>query len=134
MAENAKNYDRFFKRRGGTVSVSTAGTAPNVNISYPGVSSLGPSVATDVSDRPMSSFTLQVVGVPSPATLWEIVLEGSIDGVTFSEIMKHTTNVGDGKNLYSGTTLFPVNYFRVNTTILTLGPATSLTVNLLGTE
>jgi hypothetical protein len=134
MADNAKNYDRFMKRRGGTVNVSSAGTAPNINVSHAGIVGIGTSAVTDVSDRPMSSFTMQVKGVPSAATLWEVALEGSIDGTSFSQIMKHTTLMGDGENLYSGTTLFPVNYFRINTVILTLGAATSIIVNLLGTE
>jgi len=134
MAENSKNYDRFWKNRSGVVSIAQAGTAPNISVNLPEITGTGPSDITDVSSEPMSSFTMQVIGVGGTPTLWAVTLEGSLDGVNFSEIMVHTTLLGDGENLYSGTTLFPVNYFRINVTQLTLGPATSITVNILGTQ
>ena len=134
MAESNKNYDRFWKNRSGIVSIANAGSAPNISVPYAGIVATGPSAVTDVSANPMSSFTLQVTGVGGVATLWSVTIEGSLDGTTFSEIITHTSQLGDGENLYSGTTLFPVNYFRINVTALTLGPATSISANVLGTQ
>ena len=134
MAENSKNFDRFWKNRSGVISIAQAGTAPNISVPYTGIVATGPSAITDVSGYPLSSFTLQVIGVAAAATLWSVTIEGSLDGSSFSEIITHQTLLGDGENLYSGTTLFPVNYFRINVTALTLGAAASITVNVLGTQ
>jgi len=42
----------------------------------------GPTV--DVSESPMRNWTIVVVGTGGAATLWEVLLEGSLDGVGFS--------------------------------------------------
>jgi len=134
MAENAKNYDRFLKNRSGLISIVNAGSAPNVSKEFSLIIGTGVTSIADISDRPLSSFTIQVIGVGTPATSWSVTLEGSLDGVTFSEIITHTSLLGDGENLYSGTTLFPVRYFRLNVTALVLGTATSIKVYVLGTQ
>lgn len=128
MAENTKNIDRFFK----TYKVKTIDSSTSTV--FPPVTATGPSTVVDVSEAPMVTWTLQVTGVGGVATLWEILLEGSTDGVTFSTILKHTSLTGNGINLFSGTTLFLAKYYRINTTVLTLGPATSLTVGVLGKQ
>jgi hypothetical protein len=66
--------------------------------------------------------------------VYNIVLEGSLDGVIFSEIMSHTDALGLDEHLYSGTTLFPALYYRTKCTALSLGTYTSLTVNVLGQQ
>jgi hypothetical protein len=128
VAQDTKNVDRFFKAfRFKTVDSSSF-------TDFPPITGLGPSDTVDVSDAPMVTWTLQVVGDPAAATLWEVVLEGSVDGVNFSDILKHTTLVGDGVNLFSGTTLFLAKFYRVNTTVLTLGAATSITASVVGKQ
>jgi hypothetical protein len=128
MAENNKNYDRFNK----IYKVRTY--ASNSSTSFTGVVGTGPSAVVDISDSPMVTWTLQVAGVAVPATSWSIALEGSVDGVNFSEILKHTTLTGDKENLFSGTTLFLAKYYRINVLALTLGAATSVSVNVIGKQ
>ena len=88
----------------------------------------------DVTVAPMRNWTLVVIGTGAPATLWEVVLEGSLDGTVFSEILKHTSKIGDGQNLFSGTTLFPAMWYRLRCTVLTLGPATDIIATVLGQQ
>src|SRR3990172_7736814 len=128
MAENAKNFDRFFK----IYKVRTF--ASNSSTDFELVTTTGPSAVIDISDSPMVTWTIQVKGVAVPATAWSVALEGSVDGVNFSEILKHTTLIGDSINLFSGTTLFLAKYYRINVISLTLGAATSLTVNVIGKQ
>ena len=128
MAENDKNWDRFNK----VYKVRTL--ASNTSTTFDSVVGTGPSASVDISDSPMVTWTLQVVGVPVSASAWTVVLEGSVDGVNFSEILKHTTLTGDKQNLFSGTTLFLAKYYRINVTALTLGPATSISVSVIGKQ
>lgn len=99
-------------------------------------SAVGTGPVTDllITDSPMKNWTMVVVGTGGAATLWEVLLEGSLDGTVFSEILKHTTNVGDGQNLFSGTTLFPALHFRTRCTVLTLGAASDIVVTVLGQQ
>jgi hypothetical protein len=128
MAENDKNYDRFFKVAKIRTLASTSSTT------FPPVTGTGPSAVVDISESPMVTWTIQVAGVAVSATAWSVALEGSVDGVNFSEILKHTTLIGDKVNLFSGTTLFLAMYYRINVLSLTLGPATSLTVSVIGKQ
>ena len=74
------------------------------------------------------------IGIITPP-LYEIVLEGSVEGITFSEILKHTALIGLGENLYSGTTVFPASYYRLRTQqLITLGSYDSLSAQVLGTQ
>jgi hypothetical protein len=83
-------------------------------------------------DAPLRSWTIVVVGTTAPATLWDVTLEGSLDGVKFSDMLNHTSLTGDGQHLFSGTTLFPALYIRTTVNTLTLGPATDIVVTVLG--
>lgn len=128
MAENAKNVDRFFKPfKVRTIASSTDQTFDAIT----GTGVFGP---VDVSESPMSTWSLQVSGVGGVPTAWTVVLEGSLDGVSFTEILKHTTAIGNGETIFSGTTLFLANYYRVNVTALTLGPATSIEAKVIGRQ
>jgi hypothetical protein len=128
MAENDKNYDRFYKPTKIRTIASTSSTT------FPALTGTGPSAVVDVSDSPMVTWTLQVVGTAVAATAWVVALEGSVDGINFNEILKHTTLTGDKQNLFSGTTLFLAKYYRINVISLTLGPATSITVSVIGKQ
>ena len=128
MAENDKNYDRFFK----IYKVRTY--ASNSQTIFDGLTGTGPSSVVDITDSPMVTWTLQVTGVPSPATAWVVDLEGSVDGVTFTQILRHTTLEGDGESVFSGTTLFLASFYRVRVVSLTLGGATSISAKVIGKQ
>jgi len=128
MAENGKNRDRFFQPTRVRTFASTSSTT------FPTITGTGPSTVVDISDSPMVTWTLQVVGNAVSATSWTVALEGSLDGINFNEILKHTTLTGDMQNLFSGTTLFLAMYYRINVIALVLGPATSITVSVLGKQ
>jgi len=128
VAENSKNYDRFYQPR----KIRTV--ASDTTQSFSAITIPGSSAVIDVSDAPMTTWTLQVIGEGGSPTLWEVLLEGSTDGINFSEILKHDTLTGDGVNVFSGTTLFLASYYRVNVTALTLGPATGITANVIGRQ
>jgi hypothetical protein len=128
MANNSKNWDRFYK------PFKTFFKLSSTVQTFDSIIVIGPSTIVDVSGSPMSTWTIQVTGVPVAATLWSVSLEGSTDGIEFSEILKHTSLTGDGINLYSGTTLFLALYYRINVTQLTLGPATSIRVSIIGKQ
>ena len=80
----------------------------------------------------LRAFSLQVVGVPSPATSWSVDLEGSLDAINYSQIVSHITIDGDKKIVSSGPGLKYVKHFRINVIDLTLGSATSLKILVLG--
>ena len=128
MAENDKNFDRFFK----TYKVRTI--ASTTNQTFSGIVGVGALPTVDITASPMVTWTLQVTGVGGVPTLWSVILEGSVDGVTFTETLKHTTIIGNGKSVFSGTTLFLSNYYRVRVLLLTLGPATSISVTVVGKQ
>lgn len=88
----------------------------------------------DVSSFPHKYFTIQVVGTDAAATAWTVRIEGSLDGVNFSEIAQHTQADGNGAVLWAGANIAASAYFRTNVTVLTLGAATNITVYALGIQ
>lgn len=128
MAENSKNVDRFFKiPKVRTIASSSSNT-------FGGLVGLGASAVIDVSVSPLVTWTLQVSGDPVAATAWTVALEGSVDGISFTEILRHTTAEGDRESIFSGTTLFLASYYRINVIALTLGGATALDVHVVGKQ
>ena len=93
-----------------------------------------PGIIQDVSAFPHKYFTLQVVGGGAAATAWTVKIEGSLDGVNFSEIAQHTEADGNGAVLWAGANIAASAYFRTNVTALTLGAATDITVYALGIQ
>jgi hypothetical protein len=89
-------------------------------------------VTADVSTIGLSSFALQVTGTGGTPTLWTVVLEGSLDNVTFTTILTSTQALGNGGIIWSGATLSPVLYFRSRVSTLTLNLATSIVAKILG--
>ena len=112
-------------------SVITVGTNYRVD-SFAGV---GVSPPVDVSDKPVRSFSIQVAGVGGTPTAWSVELQTSLDGVNYSEIMTHDNlTYVSGEVLHSGANLAPTLYFRAEVKTLTLAPATSLTVGIIGLQ
>lgn len=86
----------------------------------------------DVHTSPLTRYAIQVKGTGAAATSWDIVLEGSLDGVNFSTILEHVTSIGDGQVLWSGELDSPALYFRSRVIALSLGTATNVVVTILG--
>jgi hypothetical protein len=85
-----------------------------------------------ITERETKYFSLQVVGNPVSATSWNVILEGSLDGVNFDTIMSHDTAIGNGKILFSGSVIFPILYYRCRIDALVLGPASEINVFIMG--
>ena len=77
-------------------------------------------------------YSIQVTGTGATPTAWSVVLEGSLEGTNFTTILTHTDTTGNGKVLFSGTTVYPSLYFRSRVVSLTLGSATNIIVKILG--
>lgn len=95
----------------------------------------------DVSTKPCSKFSLQVKGTGAAATAWNVILEGSLDGTTFTQIMQHATSgnnppfgaQADGSTMWVETG--PFLYFRSRSAAtLTLGSATNIVVTIAGMQ
>lgn len=89
-------------------------------------------VSVDVSATPLKNFSIQVKGTGGAATAWDVFLEGSLDGITWTPTIEHTQNIGDGLVVYSGALFFPALFFRSRCDTVTLSPATNLVVTILG--
>lgn len=92
----------------------------------------GNSPSINAYGGPVSEFAIQVKGVGAAATAWNVVLEGSLNGVQYTTILTHTNASGDGATLYSGAALSPSLFIRSRVVSLTLGTATAITVSILG--
>lgn len=85
----------------------------------------------DISATPLSNFTI-LVAPTGAVTLWNVILEGSIDGNNFSPIATHTNLIGANVAIFPGVNSTPCLYFRVNCTTLTLGGGTNIVTTVLG--
>lgn len=83
---------------------------------------------------PFSSFAVQVKGTGGVASVWDIRLEGSLDGTNFSQIVQHTNTTGDGAVVWTGSSKMPAFYFRSRCASITLGLATNVIVTILGVQ
>jgi len=76
------------------------------------------------------ALQVQVTGTAT-LTTWNVVLEGSLDGVNFSTILISTHTLGQGVIWGNGLTA-PTIYIRSRVTNLFLGSATNIIVTILG--
>ena len=89
----------------------------------------------DLRINPCQTFSVQVGATGGTPTLWNVVLEGSLDGTNFSTILSHTSaNLGLNSIIGTGNQVFPCTYIRIKVVTLTLGIATSITVNIAGLD
>lgn len=95
---------------------------------------VGSGVIVDITDHPFKTFALQVkaTGTTSGATHWDIHLEGSLDGINFTQILRHIKSNGNGTVLFTLASLFPSLYFRSRAVSISLGPATDFVATILG--
>lgn len=93
----------------------------------------GNGTAVDVSTTPYQAFAIQVTQT-GVLTSWNLVLEGSLDGVTYSTILTHVSGVQTiGSSVFS-TANTPVKYFRSRCVALVIGLGTSVTASILGMQ
>ena len=85
----------------------------------------------DVTAVPKRSFSIQCVAVGGTMTAWNVNLEVSLNGTTWTTIMSHATSDGDSNTKCTGLSHYPARYFRANATVITLNTASALTVNVL---
>lgn len=72
---------------------------------------VGNGTTVNCSTTPFKNFTIQVTS--TGATVWDIRLEGSLDGVTFTTLLTHTNvTPADTLTISSGTANTPMLYFR----------------------
>lgn len=92
----------------------------------------------DVSAKPCSKFSLQVKGTGAAATAWNIILEGSLDGTNYTQILQHSSANPLGADT-DGATVWtvagPFLYFRSRSAAtLTLGSATNVVATIVGMQ
>ncbi len=81
----------------------------------------------------VKSFTLQVSAQGS-VTSWTAALQGSLDGVNWTDILTRKSTNPNPYQTASGAVDAPETYIRSNVSALTLGPGTSITVIIFGTR
>ncbi len=106
-------------------------TSTNRSDSYTGTTS---GVTITATSNPFKAYSIQLVGQGTAASLWDVRLEGSLDGSNFDQILQHTNTTGDGKVVFSGSLVAPSLYFRSRCAGLTLGTATSVLVTIVGIQ
>jgi len=94
--------------------------------------SSGAGVAAMIPNTPAKSYGVQVTGTLTAANNWDVSLQGSLDGVSFSEILNHKKSIGNGEILWSGSALSPALQFRSFVNALNLGDATNVVVTIIG--
>jgi len=93
---------------------------------------VGAGVAIECPNTPAKSYALQVAGTGAEAANWDARLEGSLNGFSFSTILRHTKSTGDSEILWSNSALSPALYFRSRVDTLVLGSASNVVVTILG--
>lgn len=93
----------------------------------------GNGVTVDRSTAPLKFYAIQVKGTGAAPTSWDVLVEGSLDGVSFAQIAQHiNTTSADGATVWSVAS--PSLHFRSRVVALTLGGATDIVVRILGTS
>lgn len=100
----------------------------------------GNGTAVTVTTIPCRVFSLQVKGTGATATTWDVVLEGSLDGTNYYEILRHASTGNplgaspDGA-VVTGKTDGGFLYFRSRCqNTLTLGSATNIVATIVGMQ
>ena len=86
------------------------------------------------TSSPYKAYAIQVTGTGAAATAWDVRLEGSLNGTTFTQILQHTTTTGDTVVLYSGALQAPSLYMRSRCAGITLGGATNVVAVITGIQ
>lgn len=90
----------------------------------------GTAINLSTASIPVKTFAVQVKGTGGAATLWNVSLEGSLNGTDYQELINHATADGDG--VVKWTSDKPILHLRSRCSALTLGGATNIVVTILG--
>lgn len=90
----------------------------------------------NAATKPCTKFSLQVKGTGAAPTAWNIILEGSLDGTNYTQILQHSNANPLGADT-DGATVWtdagPFLYFRSRSAAtLTLGSATNVVATIVG--
>jgi hypothetical protein len=87
-----------------------------------------------MTDIPVSRFSMQLKGTGAAASAWNVVVEVSLDGTTFTTILTHAnTTHADGATI-TMLMVSPVLYFRARCVSVTLGGATNVVATVVAKE
>ncbi|SRR6266498_4487904 len=111
---------------GSTVITQAASYFSQTIFTAPGNSSI-----VDATAAPPQWFAFQVAGTGAGASIWTAYIDGSLDGVNFTQVLAHITSTGNGVVVTLGGSPFPSRYFRTRVGTLTLGSATNIVLNVL---
>lgn len=111
---------------GGVINLQQSGPSYTSQDTFTGT---GTGNIINATSNPCTQHSIQVVSTNAAATVWTVVLEGSLDGENFTPILTHNTAIGDKVVVFIATS--PCLYVRSNTTSLTLGLATNIVVTIL---
>lgn len=114
--------------RGRQFAVCHAGKATSTD-DYTGTAT---GTAVNVSHMPLKHFALQVSGVGGTPTAWTVLLEGSLDGTTYTLIATHTASADALGSTEPTVTFTPYNFIRSRAGGITLNGATALRVIWIG--
>lgn len=91
--------------------------------------------STGAAHSPLKFYALQVTGQDVAASAWSVALEGSLDGLTYTEILRHVTGDGDGVvKVSTSPVIFPAFFIRARVISRTLGSAGKIRVLAVGTQ
>lgn len=96
-------------------------------------SATGNGVIINTSTSPLKYFSLQVT-ISGSVTAWDIILEGSLDGISFTRILQHTESTGDTVTIFPGASVYPILYFRSRCSVFTGSGGDSLTATIMGMQ
>ena len=109
-----------------------------INLEHPGVISesftaVATGTAIDLSHSPTTMYVMQITDVGGVTTSYTVVVEGSIDGVTYTTLSTYT-NATPGKDTLQWTTNKPARYIRMRCSAIVLNTATSISAKLMPTK
>lgn len=81
------------------------------------------------SSVPLKSYSIEVCGTDGSPNSWQVDVEGSLDGVSFTQFISHSST--DCSTQSSGANIFPALYFRAHCVALDLGAATNIVTRIV---
>lgn len=79
-------------------------------------STIGLSGTASFTSGPAKAYAIQAAITRGTSASWYVHLQVSLDGNSFTSIVKHEQSSGDGQAVFSGTTFYPARYLRAHVT------------------